>query len=44
MYVSGTYAWRMIANLYLGAREKGSFPRDFYMLKKILEVGLLLSS
>ena len=52
MYFSGPYVWRAIANIYplqeeeVRVRDKGSFQRDFYMLKKtyrILEVKLMSS-
>ena len=35
MYISGSYAWGMIVNIYLGGRgrDKGSFQRNFCMLK-----------
>lgn len=39
MYISESYAWRMIANMYLGVvREKGSFQRNFYTLKKTYRI------
>ena len=38
MYVKGPYAWRMIANMYLGGGDKGSFQRDVYMLKEIYRI------
>ena len=45
MYVGGSYALGMIANMYLGGK-KGSFGMNFYMLKKtyrILGIGIMLS-
>lgn len=48
MYISGPYAWRMIANIdggERGGRDKGNFQRDFFYVKEdsILEVRLMSS-
>ena len=38
MYISGLYAWKMIANIYLReGTDNRTLQKDFY---KILEIGL----